>query len=881
MRRAVSVTARTGLGLTSFLVVLAAARIAPVYADLPGLPGALPLLAALVLFGALSAASATPARARSKIHLWLVATMVVAVALFGITSLRGTGGLPAEVSSPRGPLGSLAPGAIEMIGADLRGLARSRRRTVLWRGVLRAPRSGRYGMQGRGNGELEVRIDDRSVLRDAGDPLGRARLVALGRGAHSIEVEWRSLGPGPRLELMWALPESDGTPSVRFEAIPPRVLGHEKPTWWWWTTDLLAVALALLVGAVAFLAPSQLRIRPPAVRPVRPRAIGMATLAYAAVVALMSWPLARGLATTGILGQPDGRLNAWILAWGAHAISAPARLFDAPIFHPMPDALAFSENLLLLGVLGAPLTWWGGPVLTYNVLLLGSLVASGVAVFLLIRRATGDTLAAFLGGAFFAAGAPRWVNLAHIHNHANFGLPLALLALDRFWARPTLARGLLVGVVVALQGMASVYMGAITAFAVAVGVGLGVVAGWRSRELVRLGAGAMLAAAMLAPLVQPYLRMRAFQQVEFDLDTLRNYATTPESWVASSATPWFDLTRRHLDPATVRDPLFPGAVLLILGTAGLAAAPRRYRAWALTASALAFVISLGPATEIFSFFHEHLVLLRGIRNVARFSVLPFLALSVLAGLALAGRRRRTTLIALGLGLAEAFAAPIPLVPVEPTSAAASWLARNGEGAVAYLPLGADDTRVMLQSIAHFRPLVNGDSGFMPRPYSRAMELLSGPLDEDALRYLRAIEVTHVVSRDPLPLPEAQVLDGERIYDVPEGDRARAALPAPGFATLWSRRGSLVDLGESRPISRLSFEIGEGPWLSRPRVSISTDGREWEDVDARASLADATLALVRDPPHGLGEIVFGERSARFVRLDPDLPARRTSIGAARR
>ena len=473
------------------------------------------------------------------------------------------------------------------------------------------------------------------------------------------------------------------------------------------------------------------------------------------------------------------------------------------------------------------------------------------------------------------------MNLAHIHNHANFGLPLALLALDRFWARPTLARGLLVGVVVALQGMASVYMGAITAFGVAVGVGLGVVAGWRSRELVRLGAGAMLAAAMLAPLVQPYLRMRAFQQVEFDLDTLRNYATTPESWVASSATPWFDLTRRHLDPATVRDPLFPGAVLLILGLAGLAAAPRRYRAWALTASALAIVISLGPATGIFRFFHEHLVLLRGIRNVARFSVLAFLALSVLAGLALAGRRRRTTLIALGLGLAEAFAAPIPLAPVEPMSAAAGWLARNGEGAVAYLPLGADDTRVMLQSIAHFRPLVNGDSGFMPRPYSRAMELLSGPLDEDALRYLRAIEVTHVVSRDPLPLPEAQALDGERIYDVPEGDRARAALPAPGFATLWSRRGSLVDLGESRPISRLSFEIGEGPWLSRPRVSISTDGREWEDVDARASLADATLALVRDPPHGLGEIVFGERSARFVRLDPDLPARRTSIGADRR
>ncbi len=880
MRRAVSVTARAGFGLTSFLLTLAATRIAPANADFSGLPSPALLLGAFVLCGASAAATAAETD-RPKLRPLLLATLVIAMALSGITWLRGPGGLSAEVRSPRGLLGRLASGPIELIGLDLRTLTPSRRRTVLWKGELRAPRSGQYTLQARGRGELGVTIDGRSVLRDTGDPLGRARLVALGRGVHSIEVEWQSVGPGPRLALMWALPASDGSPSRRFETIPPRFLGREQPTFLWRATDFLAVALAMLVGALGFLAPGQLRIHPPTARPLKLRAIGMAALAYAGVVAFMSWPLVRGLATAGLLRQPDGRLNTWILAWAAEALFEPARLFDAPIFHPLPDALAFSENLLLLGALGAPLTWWGGPVLTYNVLLLGSFVASGVGVFLLIRRATGDALAAFVGGAFFAAGAPRWVNLAHLHNHANFGLPLALLALDRFWARPTLPRALLVGAVVALQGMASVYMGAITAFAVAVGVGLGVAAGWRSRELLKLGAGALLAAAMLVPLVQPYLRMRTFQQVEFDLETLRIYATTPESWIASSATPWFELTRRHLDPATVRDPLFPGAVLLILGLAGLAAAPRRYRAWALAASALAFLISLGPATGIFSFFHEHLVLLRGIRNVARFSVLPFLALSVLAGFALAGRRPRTALVALALGLAEAYAAPIALGRAEPPRGAARWLAENGAGAVVYLPLGVDDTDAMLQSTGHFRPLVNGDSGFMPRPYARAMELLSGRFDEEGLRYLRAIGVTHVVSRDPLPWPEAIEVDRERVYELPQGDRARATPPAAEHPTLWSAQGAIVDLGESRSISRLSFEIGDGPWLSRPRVSISRDGHLWEDVAAGASLADATLALTRDPPHARGEVVFEHRDARFVRLDPGVPARRTTIGVDRR
>ena len=46
--------------------------------------------------------------------------------------------------------------------------------------------------------------------------------------------------------------------------------------------------------------------------------------------------------------------------------------------------------------------------------------------------------------------------------------PFALLALECFWARRSLRRGLLVGLMVALQGLASVYLGVITATAVSV-----------------------------------------------------------------------------------------------------------------------------------------------------------------------------------------------------------------------------------------------------------------------------------------------------------------------------------------------------------------------------------------------------------------------------
>ena len=88
----------------------------------------------------------------------------------------------------------------------------------------------------------------------------------------------------------------------------------------------------------------------------------------------------------GVTDRPDGRLNAWILAWDVHALTHdPGRLFQAPIFHPLPDALAFSENLLLPAVLSAPALALGGPVLGYNVALLASLAVSGLGAQLLVR----------------------------------------------------------------------------------------------------------------------------------------------------------------------------------------------------------------------------------------------------------------------------------------------------------------------------------------------------------------------------------------------------------------------------------------------------------------------------------------------------------------
>jgi hypothetical protein len=326
----------------------------------------------------------------------------------------------------------------------------------------------------------------------------------------------------------------------------------------------------------------------------------------------------------------------------------------------------------------------------------------------------------------------------------------------------------------------------------------------------------------------------------------------------------------------VQDTLFPGFVLLAAGIAGLASAPRRWRRFAIVASAAAIVFSLGPETALYRFLHEHLVLIRGVRALSRFSLIPVLCLSVLGGLALSGRRRLAA-VALALFLLESSNVPIRYARYEGPSAAALWLAGR-EGAVAHLPLGENDTLAMLDGVAHWRPLVNGDSGFVPRPYTRAMELFDGPLTEDGLRFLRATGVRHVVSREERALPPAAAFEGESVYEVPAGGAAQTVAAAEPVGTTWEERGIVVDLGEARDVRRVAFRPDERPWVAAPRVAVSVDGRAWSEVEATSSLADATLSLMTNPRGGLGEVRFGPVHARFVRLPPDLPARPGAVMA---
>jgi hypothetical protein len=875
--RLISVLSRAGTAVAIALLVLAACRLAPVAAEPPldvrALALAPPLLALSV-----TAALTGRERRRTRWRVAGVALVAAAGALALVAVARGPSGLAGEVSGASGVVGSTPAGPIEVVGRDLRALVASRTARVRWAGELRAPESGRYRLRASGRGQARVLLGGRPLIEASGDPLDAAVDVGLSRGPSPLEVEATGPLAGLRLRLEWTRPDG------RTETIPSRFLGPARPRGWWVATDALALLAATLAGLLAWLAPWDRPRRPPAPRPATWSELAVVGAALLALLAVMSWPLVLDLVHTGPMDRPDGRLNAWILAWAGKAFwTAPARLFQAPSFHPLPDNFAFSENLLLPGVLAYPLQPLLGPVFAYDATLLASLLLSGLGTYLLVRRVSGDRLAAFVGAAYFAAGPHRWTRMSHLHAQMTAFLPFALLALDRFWERRTLRRALVVGLLLAAQGLASVYLGAITAAALAVAVLVALFGGLRPRELALLALGFLLAAAILWPVTRPYLRMREFQGQEFTLEMVAYYAASWPSYAAAGTAAWGRLSQRLLDPGSIRDTLFPGLAALALGIAGLAAAPRRFRAVAVAASAVAILFSLGPDTAFYRFLHEHLVLVRGVRALARFALVPTLALAVLAGLALAGRRRLAVLGALAVMMFESQNLPLRLARYDGPSPAARWLA-GGEGAVLVLPLALDDTRAMLDGLAHGRPLVNGDSGFIPRPFDRAMELLADGLSPEGLRLLRAVDVRHVVAplatregfqpgdRWPEGTREVARLEAERVGEVMPGPRARAVEAGEPVPTRWTAQGLVATLPEARPVGRVAFVLSDAEWVENPLVETSADGLAWTPVEATASLADATLSLYRSPTGGRGEVRFAPVTARFLRLDPRVPAR---------
>jgi hypothetical protein len=484
--------------------------------------------------------------------------------------------------------------------------------------------------------------------------------------------------------------------------------------------------------------------------------------AYTAVTAALLWPQIGHL--TSVPVHHDPVFSIWRLAWIAHQLPRhPLDVFNANIFYPEQRTLAYSDAILLPAVIGAPLIWIGVPaVVVYNLLVCGSFVAAGAAMFLLVSLLTRDTLAAWCAGLIFAFAPYRFDHYVHFELLWMFWMPLAFWALHRTFDSGDYRYGALTGLFAGCETLSSVYYGFFLTTSLVV-VALSTLALSprlpRRKVFLSLIAGAVCALILIAPYGVPYLE-NARILGDRSAAEIADYSAKPINFLASprmnlvygwTAARWGGNEKQ----------LFVGVTAVLLALMALARPVKPATIAYCVLLLMAIDAALGFNGLTYSLLHRFVPWYRGLRVPARWGAVVVFAVAVLAGMGVANlsrlyaRRARTRLamgvVISGLLLCEYWTLPSPAERL-PTVASPlyQWLAEQPRSVTLELPvpltseLPGEEARYLYTSTFHWQPLVNGYSGHYPQSHMRLLDAMRTFPDLASLSYLQSVKVRLVI-----------------------------------------------------------------------------------------------------------------------------------------
>ena len=624
-----------------------------------------------------------------------------------------------------------------------------------WFGYLTTLRPGRHTFALTSDDAAVLSIDGRRVIDNSGRHAATTLTadIELPAGPHAVLIEFTQYAGDFAIEWRW------GADARSLSAVPSWAVSPYRVAAWrvvfGRALDLIAlVAVAVasfLLMALAWLNRSVVSRHP------RWASLGL----FLAFAIAQTWPTA---SDPGHLIRHDNRdtmLNEWIVSWVAHQGPRDVvHLFDGNIFYPERHALAFSEPMLPQGVMALPLVALGAsPVLIYNLLLIAGFTLTGWSMCLVVRSWTGDWAAAVLSGTIFAFNAHVLSRIPHLQaQHVEF-LPAALFALDALLTRPTVRRAFSLAFWAVLQATTSIYLLAATLFALMAGI-LARPQDWLGRRfpafIQSLGVATLLAAVVLIPFLLPYYHVSHDLGLSRSLSDADMYAATWKDYLSTPSRLWYSWWSYRFFAGTA---LFPGAVGLLLSAIALVRgdAWRDSRARLCLAVGIAGVaLSFGPRMPGYPLLYTVVPVLRAIRATARFGYLATLAVAALAGFGAVRVRRMTPAsmqpaimaMLIAFAFAESLAAPLGLTRFDGIPPVYAHVPRDGATRVVEIPFfGSTSSHFhasyMLNSTAHWQPLVNGYSGFQPPSFYQHADALQGFPDARSMALLHDLGVTHV------------------------------------------------------------------------------------------------------------------------------------------
>jgi hypothetical protein len=491
----------------------------------------------------------------------------------------------------------------------------------------------------------------------------------------------------------------------------------------------------------------------------------VAALVFALLAIVHTWPLVTEPGTLSRNDNGDAQLNEWILAWVAHQLPRhPLQLFQGNIFYPAKDVLAFSEPLIVPALMVAPALWLGAsPVLAINLAMLIGFALTALGTYALVFSWTRDRLAALTAGSLFAFNAHTLTRLPHVQAMHAYGMPLSLLLADRLIGQPRPVTAVLLGACMAMMAYTSGYFVVFATVMIAVVLIVRISDGIRSLQVAAMfGLAAITAAVLALPLLIPYRRVAIEQHMVRPLAEAGLYSATLIGYLAAPGRVHFETWSSGFFANPV-DSFFPGAIAVLLSLAAIWHAIRRRDEPARVAMVFAIgfiglLLSLGPKTPLYAWLYTVFPPMQGLRAAARFGGLFLLAIALLAGIGLArlrqGLNRRwataAAIAAVFLVNLEALRAPFEYRRWRGIPEIYRLLASEpGKVVLAEMPFYPphavfENAEYVVNSTAHWRPLMNGYSGYIPVTYVDAASLMWYFPDARAFPPMNANGVTHIM-----------------------------------------------------------------------------------------------------------------------------------------
>ena len=493
-------------------------------------------------------------------------------------------------------------------------------------------------------------------------------------------------------------------------------------------------------------------------------------------------------------GLGDELVIAWIQNLVIHSLTTnPFSLFEANIYYPFHNSLAFSDLFLTSSILSLiPLKIIGEPIATVNFTLISSLAMLGFFTYLLIYYLTKDFCISVLGGMLIIFSPAVLDKVVHLQILSIQWVPLSILFFIIF-IRTQKTRYLIFSLI---SFLLQTYNSFLPGYFIAFSLFIISLYSWfydkkKTKKLITKNNILFIALSitLIIPIVIPYYSVSNEFAYTRDIRDAIHFAIQPEDLLyPGSSTRLKDylyfLPFNQFSQNGEFKPGYLGLVLSLLCIFALYYFIRNFKKNGfyvrsfITISLLGFILSLGPVLHLgrqtihepfpivlpYTLFYYILPGFQGFRNSSRWEMLFIFGIVVVITLILhnlfkrySSKRKVIIYLLLFVGIIAEFSFPMhfeKIIQRKDFPLVYSWLAITPRDTkIIELPIynwnmwPGTQNELLRQyySTSHFRKMVNGYTGFSPPPWQNLVVNISKDFPSDNItKLLKQLNIDYIV-----------------------------------------------------------------------------------------------------------------------------------------